>query len=145
MKPILATPEEAEALAALHAHGFDEPWSAGQIAGLMTGIGGFALHLPEGFILARAVAGESEIITLAVTPAARRKGVARALLQAAITRSVESGSDQMFLEVADDNVPAIALYRAFDFKPVGRRRGYYARTGGAPSVDALVMRRALNR
>jgi ribosomal-protein-alanine N-acetyltransferase len=49
----------------------------------------------------------------------------------------------MFLEVAEDNPGAIALYAQTGFTSVGRRGGYYARAGG-PAVTAIVMRRALN-
>ncbi|MBI1404679.1 MAG: GNAT family N-acetyltransferase [Caulobacter sp.] len=143
--PTPATPAEAGALAALHAAAFDAPWSATDIANLLDSPGAFALALPEGFILARALVGEAEIITLAVTPAARRQGLARRLLEAAVVQAMALGAETMFLEVAEDNAPALALYARSGFAQVGRRRGYYARPGGAVPVDALVMRLTLNR
>ena len=78
---------EAPALAEIHAAAFDHAWSAAEIAQLLDGPGGFALLVetdaPLAFILCRAVAGEAEILTLAVDPAARRRGLARALVDAA--------------------------------------------------------------
>ncbi|ATQ41054.1 ribosomal protein S18-alanine N-acetyltransferase [Caulobacter mirabilis] len=135
-----AAPDEAPALAALHAQAFEHPWPEREIAELMTSPGVFALVVEDqGFILCRAVVGEAEILTLAVTPARRRGGVGRALVEAAAGVAAESGAESLFLEVADDNLAALALYAAAGFKPVGRRKAYYA-----SGSDAVVMRRALN-
>jgi ribosomal-protein-alanine N-acetyltransferase len=97
-----------------------------------------------GLILMRAIAGEAEVLTLAVEPSHRRRGVARALLRAGLTQAAASGAEEVFLEVAADNVAALALYRAEGFREAGHRGGYYRRPGGA-AVDALVLRRTLNR
>lgn len=135
-----AGPEDAGALAALHADAFDRPWSQADIAAVMAGPGALALVVESrGFILCRAIAGEAEILTLAVSPAARRLGVGRALVEAAAGLAAQSGAGSLFLEVAHDNVAALALYASAGFERVGLRRGYYA-TG----ADAVVMRRALN-
>ena len=141
-----ATRADAAALADLHAAAFDEPWSADDILRFAEDRGGFALvseedAAPAGFILCRMIAGEAEVLTLAVRPASRRRGVGRALLEAAIALAGPT-ADTMFLEVAADNPGAAALYAGAGFETVGRRAGYYGRPGG--SVDALVMRRALN-
>lgn len=132
------------ALADLHAQAFDHGWSEAEIAGLLDTPGTFVIAQDHGFILCRAIAGEAEIITLAVAPPARRQGLARRLIEQAVVRAMALGAESLFLEVADDNVPALALYRGFGFAVVGRRRGYYARGNGVPAVDALVMRLALN-
>jgi ribosomal-protein-alanine N-acetyltransferase len=129
-----AAPADAPKLAALHALAFDHPWSAPEIAGLIAA-GAFALMSDQGFILVREAAGEAEVLTLAVAPTARRQGLGRALLDAAIARL---GSAELFLEVAADNIAAIALYRAAGFEQVGVRPGYYARPGG--KVDALMFK-----
>ena len=135
---------DPQALAALHAQAFDHPWSAAEIASLLETPGTFVVAKDHGFILARALAGEAEIITLAVAPAARRQGLAKRLVEAAMVRAMALGAEALFLEVADDNVPALGLYRGLGFEIVGRRRGYYAPTNGQPPTDALVMRLALN-
>ena len=139
---------EARALAAVHAAAFDHAWSAAEIAALIDGPGGFALlvedEAPAGFILCRAIAGEAEILTLAVDLPARRRGLARALVEAAAGAAQMAGADVMFLEVAHDNLPAIGLYEAAGFARTGLRKAYYDR-GAAPAADALVMRRDLGR
>jgi [ribosomal protein S18]-alanine N-acetyltransferase len=143
-----ASAAEAETLAHVHASAFETPWRAEDIAALLDSPGGFALCVGEeqarGFILARAISGEAEILTLAVDPAFRRQGLARALVEAAAGLALTLGAESLFLEVAADNPAAIALYAGAGFGQVGRRRGYYARKDAAP-VDALVMRRDLNR
>src|SRR5262249_37019150 len=135
------------ALAAIHAEGFDHPWSAAEITEVLAGPGAFGLAVRDGadvagFILARAIAGEAEVLTLAVPPAHRRRGLARALLEAATAQSRAAGAEAIFLEVAADNVAAIGLYAGAGFQRVGARAGYY-RTATGP-IDAIVMRRSLN-
>jgi [ribosomal protein S18]-alanine N-acetyltransferase len=142
-----ASRADADALAQVHASAFDAPWSAGDILRFAEDPGGFVLAAETeagmtGFILCRVLAGEAEILTLAVRPEHRRRGVARDLVEAAATLAGLTAAS-VFLEVADDNAAGLALYAGAGFTPVGRRAGYYARSG-APAVDAIVMRRALN-
>jgi ribosomal-protein-alanine N-acetyltransferase len=134
--------DQAQALAEVHARSFETGWSAADIAALLAAPGGFGLAVREdgvicGFLLGRAIAGEAEVLTLAVAPAARRRGVARALMAAAI-----AAAEALFLEVAADNLAALQLYAGAGFVRVGARPGYYGRAGAA--VDALVLRRDLN-
>ncbi len=132
---------EPEALAEIHAEAFDAPWDAAAFRALLDQPGVIARAEPDGFILIRAVADEAEILTLAVRPAARRKGIAARLTADAAAAARSLGALRLFLEVAEDNAPARALYAALGFQPAGRRRGYYARKDG-PGADALIL--ALN-
>lgn len=134
-----ATAADAEGLAGLHAEAFAEAWSAAAIAGLIAD-GAIAFMDEDGFILARAAAGEAEILTLAVRPSARRRGLGRALVEAAAAEVRAAGAESLFLEVAADNDPALVLYERCGFEQVGRRGAYYRRIG-APPMDALVLRR----
>lgn len=132
--------EDLAALADLHARAFDHPWDEAELGALMASPGAFALIVDtQGFILCRAIAGEAEILTLAVSPAARRRGTGRALVEAAAGLAEALESDALFLEVAHDNLAALALYEASGFSRVGLRKGYYA-----SGADAVVMRRVLN-
>jgi ribosomal-protein-alanine N-acetyltransferase len=130
-----------EALAAIHAEAFETPWDAASLSALLASPGVFALEEANGFILIRVVADESEILTLAVRPSARRGGLGARLVEAGVVRAAALGAERMFLEVAEDNAAARALYARAGFHEAGRRRGYYARADGSRE-DALVL--ALN-
>ncbi len=144
--PITPVGAEASAeLARLHASAFATPWSAEDLADALASPFTFALQAgarPVGFILARAMAGEGEILTLAVDPTARRQGAGQALVRAACSGALAAGAQTLWLEVAEDNVAALALYAAAGFEEVGRRRGYYPRSNGV--ADALTWRCRLN-
>lgn len=133
-------------LAELHALAFDEPWLATDVAVLIgsPGVRAFAARLDGAavaFILCRTAADEAEILTLATAPEGRRRGAASALVEAAAEAARIDGASRLFLEVAEDNPGALALYRRRGFAEVGRRRGYYRRPDGA--VAAVLMRRHL--
>lgn len=133
----------AGVVAAIHAQAADAPWSAETIAGLLAQPGVFGLaamrgEAPSGFILCRVVADEAEVLTLAVLPEARRHGIARALMTAAMTQAKAGGVARVLLEVSVRNDAALALYRSVGFGEVGRRKGYYAESGGV-LTDALVL------
>jgi [ribosomal protein S18]-alanine N-acetyltransferase len=91
-----------------------------------------------GFALARVAADQAEILTLAVVPAARRRGVGAALLQAVMQAAAARGAAALFLEVSTANDAARALYARAGFCEVGRRCRYYA-----DGTDARVLTRAL--
>ena len=88
-----------------------------------------------GMLLARVAAEDAEVLTLAVEPCSRRRGVARTLLRAAITEARARGAAALFLEVATTNLAARSLYRQAGMGEVGQRRRYYA-----DGSDAIVLR-----
>jgi ribosomal-protein-alanine N-acetyltransferase len=92
-----------------------------------------------GMILGRVAADEAEILTLAVDPGERRRGVGSALLSAAMAHAASLGAVFMFLEVAVTNDAARALYAGHGFTQAGLRRNYY--TDG---TDALILRSTLS-
>lgn len=142
--PLLdATIAQAGVMARIHAACFPPPdrWNAEAMAALLGLPGVFCLLDPAGaLIMARLAADECEILTLAVAPDARRRGVARRLLRVAETGAASFGAITMFLEVAEDNVAARGLYDACGYGIVGRRTRYYP-SGG----DALLLRAPLIR
>jgi [ribosomal protein S18]-alanine N-acetyltransferase len=87
-----------------------------------------------GYICARLLLGELEILNVATAPAFRRRGVAATLLRHLLAEARQQGMERAFLEVRVGNEPAQALYRSFGFRPCGVRRHYY--TDGE---DALLM------
>jgi [ribosomal protein S18]-alanine N-acetyltransferase len=128
MTPHLFDPaaDDMAGLAALHATSFAAPWSESAIRDLFATPGVFALVIGEGFILARVAGGEAEILTLAVAPAARRKGTGLALVRSAAAHAAAMGATSLFLEVGARNDAAQTLYRGLGFVDVGRRKAYYA-------------------
>ncbi len=125
---------------------FSDPWSeAGFLEALEAPVG-FGLVAERnreilGYVVGRAVAGEGEILNLAVAPEARRAGVGRALLDAALELLARRGSREVYLEVRVSNLAARRLYEAAGFRVVGVRPRYYRR----PLEDALVLSRPLPR
>lgn len=135
-----------EALAELHALCFTEtprPWSAAEFASLIPDTSILLLSCPQGFALGQIAGPEVTLLTLAVHPAHRRQGLAQRLLQDFETRARARGAIEAFLEVAETNHPARALYAALGYVGTGRRRGYYPR-GSLPAIDAIVLRKALD-
>lgn len=135
--------EAADLFAVVHAEAFPAPWPAGDFQKLLATPGAFGLVVaadgPCAVLAAWTAADEAEILTLAVTPAARRRGFGRDLVAAAIAEAGRRGARGMFLEVAADNHGARALYEALGFRQAGRRRNYYRRAGGV-AQDAIVLR-----
>ena len=136
-----------EALAELHAASFtrERAWSPPEISGLLADPHVFLLTAEDGapgFALGRSVAGEAELLTLAVAPPARRQGHGSALLSAFEAGARARGALDALLEVAADNAGAIALYTGAGYAERGRRPAYYVRSG-AEAADALLLGRAL--
>lgn len=125
-------------LAEIHAEAFEAPWNKAAFAQLMDSTGVLVLGDERGFILTRTIADEAEILTIAVRPSFRRQGLARHLVEQAIVATRVLGGERMFLEVAENNLAAIELYRACGFEPAGLRKNYYTRTDGSLE-HALVM------
>ncbi len=139
-----ATPADAALLAEAHAYGFPHPWDAAAMSELMAGPGVYGFlarsgERPCGMILCRVAAREMEVLTVAVDPAVRRQGLARALIASALGAARQAGAEVAFLEVAADNPAATSLYAGLGFARAGLRRNYYDR-GPQGRVDALVMR-----
>ena len=92
-----------------------------------------------GYVIARVVATEADILNLAVSPAERGRGLGGELLDAGLAAAVDRGAREVFLEVRESNVAALALYGSRGFTTVSRRRKYYRN----PVEDALLLRRAI--
>ena len=131
---------EGEALAAseIEKACLSTAWSEGQIRDrsletvyLLALVDG----IPAGILSASLSLYDGELLNIAVLPDFRGKGVAQALLEALYTAM--QGLSELFLEVAESNLPAQRLYEKNGFSAVGRRKGFY---GGE---DALVMRKQI--
>lgn len=144
-----AGPGDVAAIADIHAKSFVARWSAEEFAAFASDSRVTALVVRErqwlggswvaAFIVCRTVAGEAEVLTLAVDPSRRRRGHGRMLVEAALRRLYQEGAQALFLEVDDTNTGALKLYRSLGFAQVGERKAYYADGNGRRS-SALVMR-----
>ncbi len=135
-----AAPGEETALFALHAAATVDGWNAQSFASFVQSPGTFVLvHDDDGLIVVRMAAGEAEILTVGVLPAARRKGIGGALVRAAAGHAAARNCKDLFLEVGIENQAARALYTSLGFRQVGYRKAYYPKPG-APPEDALVMK-----
>jgi ribosomal-protein-alanine N-acetyltransferase len=145
-----ARPADAGALASVHGASFAHGWSESEFDRLLTdravvaqlarAEGGRGAVL--GFILSRRAADEAEILTVAVVPRARGRGIATDLVRRHLGRLAALGVARLFLEVEEQNEPALRLYRRYGFREVGRRPRYY-RDSGDPPASALILRRDL--
>lgn len=98
-------------------------------------------EIVTGFAVSRVVAGEAELLSIALDPETRGRGLAGALLGSHLAAVRRGGAELLFLEVATDNAPALALYRKAGFTETGRRKGYYGpHSPGDKRRDALTMR-----
>ena len=91
-----------------------------------------------GYLLAMMIDDEAEILSIGVTPDRQRQGVGKLLLQHFFEHGASQNMTRVVLEVAEDNVPALGLYRDFGFVEFGRRKDYYKQ--GNQKIDAIMMK-----
>ncbi len=91
-----------------------------------------------GYLLATIIDDEAEILSIGVTPDRQRQGVGKRLLQRFFDYGASWNMATVLLEVAEDNLPALGLYRDFGFAEFGRRNGYYKH--GNQKIDAIMMK-----
>ena len=113
------------------------PWSPDEFKQLMQSC--FLIERSNAFLLGRFIFDDAEILTLAVSPSERRKGVASLLVKEFLLKAKEQGIRRVTLEVAEDNLPALTLYNSFLFIKIGRREGYYKSINQQNNVAALIL------
>jgi [ribosomal protein S18]-alanine N-acetyltransferase len=138
-----ASPRDAAAIAQLHALSFGRGWEEDEVYRLLIDRAVVAHRAMSGrtlvgFVMSRMAADEAEILSIAIAPARRGRGLSRPLLDYHLRSLAGLGARTVFLEVDEHNAPARRLYEGAGFREAGRRQGYYA--GGAA---ALVLRRDL--
>ncbi len=121
---------------------YGEAWTASQCLSMLA-LPGSHLFLAVdqartvGFAMVRGVADEEELLLIAVDPVARRQGIARLLVDAALDNARTKNRDRLFIEVRVNN-PAIDFYHKLGFRPVGQRPNYYSGPG-QQRFDATTM------
>ena len=138
------TARDLDAVAAIEAGAFARPLTVDDLTTLFArpAFHGFVLETAGGAVASYALflsAGDvADLVSTGTAAPERRQGFAVRLLTYALHRIIAAGATDITLEVAVDNVAALALYAGLGFSEAGRRAGYYKRPGGR--VDALVMR-----
>ncbi|UZE49378.1 ribosomal protein S18-alanine N-acetyltransferase [Rhodopseudomonas sp. P2A-2r] len=143
-----ATLRDARALARLHGASFHRGWGETEFE-QMLGEGNTLVHRLRqgpaviGFAVSRMAADEAEILSIALAPAHRGRGLSRELFLTHLGHLAGRGIRTVFLEVEENNQPARRLYERTGFVVAGRRERYYKEAGGQ-ELNALVMRRDLS-
>jgi ribosomal-protein-alanine N-acetyltransferase len=128
-------------LSALHHACFEPAWNESAFGDLLNIPGMIALIAdcdaePAGFVLVQTHTDEAEIITIGVLPAFRHQGIGGKLLLAA--QKEVPDLENLFIEVDELNIDAIAFYQRAGFARTGLRKNYYSHKDAAPS-DAIMM------
>jgi ribosomal-protein-alanine N-acetyltransferase len=140
-----ATPEDAAVLSRIHASSFDDGWSEADFATWLSRNEGFAILACErereaiAFGLALAAGEDAELLSIAVAPGARQRGLGGRIFAALDIEAMNRHLKRWVLEVAHNNLAAIALYESSGFVEIGRRKDYYRQATGR--ADARVMSR----
>ena len=129
-------------IALLERECFADPWSEQSIASELHNPLSLWLVAQEGqtllgYVGSQTCQDETDMMNIAVSPASRRQGVARALIEALVSALRQRGSRQLTLEVRASNGPARQLYESLGFLQVGLRKNYYRN----PKEDALILRK----
>ncbi len=98
-----------------------------------------------GFMIISELPFEFELLNIVVNIEARRQRVAFALIEFLLAQAHEQDKESVLLEVAEDNLAAIELYQKFGFEEVGRRKNYYPTTSAGQKLDAILMKKYLDR
>jgi Fur family ferric uptake transcriptional regulator len=146
--------KDADAIARLHASLFEAAWDTASFRELLSEPGTLAFAAgpgteladrPQtfwGLIVGRVAADEAEILTFGVARERQRLGLGRRLVERLCRAAGRRGARRLYLEVAEGNSAARALYAGLGFEENGRRPGYYEHAGAAPE-DAISLCRML--
>ena len=131
------------AIAALEKECFSDAWTFRMLADSFFSESAMTLLAEEGGeILGYAVFSvlfeEAELADIAVSPAARRRGIAAALLDRLEGQARRAGAERVLLEVRVSNAPAMRLYLKRGYVGCGVRPRYYA-----DGEDGLIMQKRL--
>jgi ribosomal-protein-alanine N-acetyltransferase len=143
-----ASLRDAPKLAQLHGASFHRGWGEAEFEGMLTERNTLVHRLRQGrniigFAASRMVAGEAEILSIAVNASYRGRGLSRNLLLTHLGHLAGRGVRTVFLEVEENNQPARRLYERAGFGIAGRRERYYRQPAGE-QLNALLMRRDLS-
>lgn len=137
IKIIQATKENTADIFLIEQSCFSTPWTEQSISDSVERDSNYfniayADSKPAGYMSMMLAAGEGDIMRVAVLPEYRRLGIGRALLEECFS---SNDPDVVFLDVRENNIPAIRLYESMGFESVGLRKNYYSN----PTEHAVIM------
>ncbi len=142
---VTMAPEHVSEIAAIERETFSLPWDEDAIRGELDNplalwlVAGGEDGTVLGYVGSQTCFEDADILNVAVAPAARRRGIAAALMRELEVRLAPKGVERVTLEVRASNLPAIALYTKIGYTQVGLRRNYYEK----PREDALILQKEL--
>lgn len=145
-----AEQEDLLTVSEIHGASFNRGWSDGEIEKLLAQDSYSCLVARRqgksaakllGFVVVKKVLDEAEIISIATHPKSRRQGSAKHLLNTVLRQLQNDRVKLLFLEVDEQNRPAIELYKELGFQQVAKRDGYYSQSDSDKNnhSSALVM------
>ena len=139
---VTMTSDHVPQVAALEKECFSDPWSQRSVASELENPLALWLVWEEdgkvlGYVGSQTVLDETDMMNVAVSAQARRRGIAQALVEALVIQLKQRGSRCLTLEVRASNAPGIALYEKLGFRQAGRRPNYYSH----PKEDGLILRK----
>lgn len=132
---------DLDAVSKIESESYPFPWTRGIFRDCLRV--GYRCHVLE---VDRQVAGygivshaleEAHLLNLCIRGDRRRSGLAALLLEHLVREAQAAAATRLFLEVRPSNKAAVALYKRYGFRSIGRRPGYYPAEEGRE--DALVM------
>ena len=119
---------------------FSDPWSAEAFMGALRNSNQIFFVADDdgtiaGYCGLMCVAGEGQILNVAVDVPYRRQGLATEMMRSMLEFGIDHGVSLFTLEVRASNEPAIRLYNSCAFVATGRRKDYYSK----PREDAILM------
>ena len=134
------TADDVAALVKIENICFTDPWSENMVADLVDSSWDEVRVLENGetvagYINYRFIAGEGELMRIAVLPELRGHGLSRKLMDFMTEDAAKNGVPDITLEVRAGNASAIGLYKSYGFKEEAVRKGYYHN----PTEDALIL------
>jgi len=135
------TLEDVAGVAEIERECFSDAWSERLLQDMLASPydEAWVLAAPDGeifgYINIRFLAGEGELMRIAVKKDFRGLGYSRKLMERMVKSAEEKGIYDLTLEVRAGNLPAIKLYKSYGFRKEAVRRGYYR----DPKEDAFIM------
>ena len=137
------TGDDLDAVVVIEAESYASPWQYEHFQNELTAPYSWPFVAVEetcviGYVCLMSLFEEAQILNITVAPDRRGRGVAKMLMEKAVSRALEEGAEVMALEVRASNISAISLYEQFGFKQIGIRARYYDGTEDAILMEKIV-------